>query len=114
MSWYDDAAREVLSNHGSEECDDDCQFDVAAIIVKHDPNRWIPVSERMPEGREFDESGNPTLMVEAFPNKDGEAFIAPFVSGKFLVFSELHDDDWWPLDPQPSHWRPIVLPEVKG
>lgn len=87
---------------------------VAAIIAAHDPNRWIPVTEQLPQGKQFDESGNPTLFVEAFPNEDGQAFVAPFVSGKFLYFSELYGDDWWPLDKQPAHWREIVLPEVKG
>lgn len=114
MSWYDDAANEVGVAILAKDGPIVGPREVAAIIAAHDPNRWIPVEERLRQGQEFDESGNPTLIVEAFPNEDGEAFIAPFGNGKFLVFSEFYDDDWIPLDRQPTHWREIVLPEVKA
>ena len=96
MSWYEEAANEVGVAILAKDGPIAGPREVAAIIAKHDPNRWIPVTESMPE------LGN---------GKDSERFVQAIgrtlgVPGEWrarVIKAEYF-----------THWREIVLPEVKG
>lgn len=51
MSWYEEAGMEISETLGLDTVDgyDEKAVQVAAIIAKRDPHRWIPVTERLPE-----------------------------------------------------------------
>lgn len=94
MSWYDDAAKEIS---------DDGEIGakaIAKIIAKHDPNRWVPVTEAPPKGNVFDDvelydplCQRPQRMTTGMYTKSLRAGV-----------------NW---AQRITHWRPIVLPEVE-
>lgn len=96
MSWYEEAAKEIWEDGeiGVEA--------MAAIIAKHDPNRWIPVAERLPELRRRVEGwiGYSQIM---FRRGDGTD------NSDWYLFEECASPGI-----APTHWREIVLPEVEG
>lgn len=89
MTWYEDAAWEIGDN-ATEWCAKYDEAAAAAIIAKHDPNRWIPVGESKPRG-------NMSRCIEVVNQK------GTIVS---IQACDLISSD--------RYWREIVLPEVKG
>lgn len=104
MSWYDEATKAIVAliNAAIEERGDMPEpKEITAIIAKHDPNRWVPVTEAAPKGNAFDDvelydplCQRPQRMTTGMYTKSLRAGV-----------------NW---AQRITHWRPIVLPEVKG
>lgn len=106
MSWYEEAKNAIVAliNAAIEERGDMPEpKEITGIIAKHDPNRWIPVTE-----------GDP---------RSGAVIQVCMQRGAIRrVLEATYDGEqrYWFNDPcglelhGVTHWRPIVLPEVKG
>lgn len=99
MTWYEEATDAIVAliNAAVEERGDMPEpKEITAIIAKHDPNRWVSVTERLPplnEPIEFIHNGEPYVGLRWAP--------CSWVANNDDSFSS-----------GVTHWRPIVLPEV--
>lgn len=98
MSWYEEAANEVGAAILAKDGPIVGPREVAAIIAKHDPNRWVPVGERMPR-----------LITSIEFIHNGELYTGVLWAPSMWIAD--NDDRF---SSGVTHWREIVLPEVKG
>lgn len=100
MTWYEEATNAIVAKINATVEEDGNMPDpdeITAIIAAHDPNRWVPVSERLP------------LLISSIE----------FIHNGELYTGTRWAPCMWIADTDDSfssgvtHWRPIVLPEVK-